>query len=43
MIALLKDQIDNLLTRQAKDKAIGEYVARLREGAKIQYAEGYAP
>ena len=39
----VKGQIDNLLTRQAKDKAIGEYVARLREGAKIQYAEGYAP
>ncbi len=39
----VKGQIDNLLNRQAKDKAIGEYVAGLRKDAKIEYAEGYAP
>jgi len=39
----VKGQIENLLNRQAKDKAIGAYVAELREPAKIKYAEGYAP
>jgi peptidyl-prolyl cis-trans isomerase C len=36
-------QIEGFLTRQHKDKAIGEYVAKLRETAKIEYAEGYQP
>ena len=39
----VKGQIENLLNRQAKDKAVAAYVAKLREPAKIQYAEGYAP
>jgi peptidyl-prolyl cis-trans isomerase C len=39
----VKAQIENLLNRQAKDKAIGAYVAKLRESARIEYAEGYAP
>jgi peptidyl-prolyl cis-trans isomerase C len=39
----VKGQIENLLNRQAKDKAVGAYVDKLRESAKIQYAEGYAP
>ncbi len=39
----VKGQIENLLNRQAKDEAVGAYVAKLRESAKIQYAEGYAP
>jgi peptidyl-prolyl cis-trans isomerase C len=39
----VKGQIENLLNRQAKDKAIGAYVSKLRESAKIEYAEGYAP
>ena len=39
----VKDQIENLLNRQAKDEAIGQYIAKLRESAKITYAEGYQP
>jgi parvulin-like peptidyl-prolyl isomerase len=39
----VKGQIENLLNRQAKDKAIGAYVGKLRESAKITYAEGHAP
>jgi peptidyl-prolyl cis-trans isomerase C len=39
----VKGQIENLLNRQAKDKTIAAYVAKLRESAKIEYAEGYAP
>jgi len=39
----VKGQIENLLNRQAKDKAVGAYVGKLRESAKIQYAETYAP
>ena len=39
----VKGQIENLLNRQAKDKAVAAYVGKLREPAKIQYAEGYTP
>jgi peptidyl-prolyl cis-trans isomerase C len=39
----VKGQVENLLNRRAKDKAIGEYVSKLREPAKIDYAEGYVP
>lgn len=39
----VKGQIEGFLNRQAKDKAIGEYVSKLRESAKIEYAEGYQP
>jgi peptidyl-prolyl cis-trans isomerase C len=39
----VKGQIENLLNRQAKDKAVGEYVGKLRESAKIEYAEASAP
>jgi peptidyl-prolyl cis-trans isomerase C len=39
----VKGQIENLMNRQAKDRAVAAYVAKLRESAKIQYAEGYTP
>jgi peptidyl-prolyl cis-trans isomerase C len=39
----VKGQIEGFLNRQSKDKAIGEYVAGLRESAKIEYAEGFQP
>ena len=39
----VKGQIENLLNRQAKDRAIREYVGMLRGSAKITYAEGYQP
>ncbi len=37
----VKDQIENLLNRKAKEDAVGKYLAKLRETAKITYAEGY--
>ncbi len=39
----VKSQIESFLNRQSKDKAIGEYVAKLRETAKIEYSEGFQP
>ncbi len=39
----VRSQIEDMLNRQSKDKAIGEYVAKLREDAEIRYAEGFQP
>jgi peptidyl-prolyl cis-trans isomerase C len=39
----VKGQIEMLLKREARNAAIGEYVAKLRESAEITYADGYQP
>ena len=39
----VKGQIENLLNRQARDKAVGEYLTQLRGSAKIEYAEAPQP
>lgn len=39
----VKVQIEDLLNQEAKGKAVGEYIDRLRESVKIVYAEGQQP
>lgn len=39
----VKGQIENLLNRQARDQAVGEYLTQLRGSAKITYAEAPTP
>jgi peptidyl-prolyl cis-trans isomerase C len=39
----VKGQIENLLNRQERDKAVGEYLTQLRGGAEITYADGAQP
>jgi peptidyl-prolyl cis-trans isomerase C len=39
----VRGQIENFLNGQTRDKAIGEYLGKLRGSAKITYAEGFQP
>jgi len=39
----VRGQIENFLNGQTRDKAVGEYVGKLRGSAKISYAEGFQP
>jgi peptidyl-prolyl cis-trans isomerase C len=39
----VKAQVENLLNRRERDKAVNEYLAQLRGSAKIEYAEAPTP
>lgn len=39
----VKGQIEDFLKRQVRDQAIGAYIDRLRDSARITYAEGFQP